>query len=117
MTGPSLCRGDVVIVDFGELAKVRPAVIVQNDRDNRRLSNTIVAQVTSNISRAHEPTQHLVDLGHVDWSVSGLRRPSVINCSNLVCIRQAHVVRSIGKLSADTLLTIDECLKSALGIA
>ncbi len=42
-------RGDVVIVDIrtvNPLAKVRPAVIIQNDRDNGRMSNTILAQIT-----------------------------------------------------------------------
>lgn len=58
--------------------KVRPAVVVQCDRDNARMSNTIAVQVTSNLSRAHEPTQYLIDSTHRDWLGSGLRRPSVI---------------------------------------
>lgn len=73
-------RGDVVVVDFAPTqpnAGVRPALIVQNDRDNNRTTNTIVAQITSNISRAHEPTQFLIDQNHPDWLQSGLHRPSV----------------------------------------
>lgn len=67
-------RGDVVIVNFqptAQKAKTRPALIVQNDRDNARMANTIVAQVTSNIRRAHEDTQLLIDQKHADWSRSG----------------------------------------------
>lgn len=49
-------RGDVVLVDFpytsGLEAKVRPAVVVQNDRDNQRLTKTVVAMVTGNVRRA-----------------------------------------------------------------
>jgi mRNA-degrading endonuclease toxin of MazEF toxin-antitoxin module len=49
-------RGDVVIVAFpfatGGGGKNRPAVVVQCDRDKRRLSNTIVAMITGNISYA-----------------------------------------------------------------
>jgi mRNA interferase MazF len=41
-------RGDVVIVDFpfatGTSSKVRPALIVQNDRDNKQIAKTIVRQ-------------------------------------------------------------------------
>ena len=38
-------RGDVVLVDFpypsGTGSKVRPALVIQNDKDNARLVNTI----------------------------------------------------------------------------
>lgn len=117
MTEESAQRGDVVVVDFGETAKVRPAVVIQCDRDNSRLSNTIVAQITSNVSRSHEPTQLLISPNHADWQASGLRRPSVINCSNLATIRQEDVVRKIGRLSSSTLQQVDGCLKSVLDIA
>jgi mRNA-degrading endonuclease toxin of MazEF toxin-antitoxin module len=50
-------RGDVVILDhpFSDASgsKVRPALVVQADRDNARLSNTIVALITKNTSRVH----------------------------------------------------------------
>ena len=62
-------RGDVVIVDFrptNTAAKVRPAVVVQNDRDNARMKNTIIAQITSNVGRALEDTQLLIDQAHPD---------------------------------------------------
>ena len=59
-------RGDVVLVDFpftgGAGAKVRPALVVQNDRDNQRLLNTIVAQVTGMTKRSLESTQVLIEL-------------------------------------------------------
>jgi mRNA-degrading endonuclease toxin of MazEF toxin-antitoxin module len=45
-------RGEIVIVAFpfatGGGGKNRPAVVVQCDRDNRRLSNTIIAMITGN---------------------------------------------------------------------
>ncbi len=48
-------RGDVVIVDFpfadtGD-SKVRPAVVVQNDRDNKRFRKTVIAMITGNLRR------------------------------------------------------------------
>jgi mRNA interferase MazF len=49
-------RGDVVIVDFPFQdipgSKVRPALVVQNDAENQRLSNTIVAMITGNLRDA-----------------------------------------------------------------
>ncbi len=56
--------GDVVTVDFSRYDptdKVRPALVVQNDRDNTRITKTIVAQITTNIARAGEDTQYLID--------------------------------------------------------
>lgn len=97
-------------------AGVRPALVVQNDRDNARLRNTIVAQVSTNIRRAGEDTQILVDANHPDWLSSGLRHPSVVNCSTVYTIEQADVARIIGSLSTTTMLEIDECLKAALAI-
>ena len=79
-------RGDVVIVDFRPLnpaAKVRPAVLAQNDRHISRIAHTIIAQITSNLARSHEDTQLLIDQTHPDWGPSGLRLPSVINAANL----------------------------------
>src|SRR5687767_5798716 len=113
-------RGDVVIVDLrrtNPAAKVRPALVIQNDRDNRRMANTIVAQITSNLRRAGEDTQLLVDAAHPDWSASGLRHSSVVNCTTIYTVEQNHVTHTIGSLSQATMTKIDECLKAALEIA
>lgn len=110
-------RGSLVIIDFSATnprAGVRPALVVQNDVDNRRMSNTIVAQVTTNTHRASEPTQHLIDAAHADWASSGLRHTSVVNCSNLATIAKADIRKTIGTLSSATMSRIDGCLKAAL---
>jgi mRNA interferase MazF len=69
-------RGDVIIVDFpftdtGQ-SKVRPAVVVQNDRDNQRVRKTVIAMVTGNLRRRNEPTHLFVDPAHPDGASSGL---------------------------------------------
>ena len=114
-----MTRGDIVIVDFRPVnpsAGVRPALVVQNDPDNARMRNTIVTQVTTNIRRSDQGTQILIDPNHPDWATSGLRRPSVINCSNIYTIEQRDVPRIIGALSEATMKSIDEGLKFALGL-
>lgn len=60
-------RGDVVLLDFpfsdASGSKVRPAVVVQNDSLNRRLTSTIVALVTKTTHRARsEATQFLIEV-------------------------------------------------------
>lgn len=118
--GSALHRGDLVIVDFRSVNPslgVRPALVLQNDADNARMLNTIVAQVTSNVRRAAEPTQLLLDQQHPDWALSGLHRPSVVNCSNIYAVEQKHIARVIGRLSSTTMLRLGECIKTALGLA
>tara|TARA_R100000750_G_C2290158_1_gene74611 strand:- start:256 stop:606 length:351 start_codon:yes stop_codon:yes gene_type:complete len=112
-------RGEVVVVDFSityPKAGKRPALVIQSDQNNLRMQNTIVAQITTNISRAHLMTQLLIDEQHVDWKQSGLRAPSVVNCASLVTITKSDVVVQIGHLSEETMQQIDECLKDALGM-
>jgi mRNA interferase MazF len=58
-------RGDVVLVQFpfsnGSTTKKRPALVVQCDRNNKRLVNTIIAMISTNISLAGvEPSQFLL---------------------------------------------------------
>ena len=73
-------RGDLVLLNYpytnGSGSKVRPALIVQNDRDNQLLTNTIVALITKNVSRVQEPTQFLIDLATPDGRQSGLNQNS-----------------------------------------
>jgi mRNA interferase MazF len=112
-------RGDVLVVDFSVYSpseKVRPALVVQNDRDNARMKNTIVALITGNVRRVAEPTQFLIDQTHPDYSASGLHKGSVVNCSNLITVRQQDALHTIGTLSRDTMDRIDVCLKAALGL-
>ena len=113
-------RGDVVIVNFpysdGSASKVRPALVVQNDGDNARLRDTIMALITGNISRVDEPTQLLVDPGTPDGGSSGLHGPSAVLCRHLYTVRQSLAMSTIGQLSDTLMEKIDECLKEALDI-
>jgi mRNA interferase MazF len=110
-------RGEVVLVDFpygGGGSKVRPALVIQNDKDNTRLLNTIVAQITSVTRRALEPTQLLILLGSPEGQQSGLRQDSVVNCVNIATIEKAKVLRLLGSLPPATMQQVSDCLKVAL---
>jgi mRNA interferase MazF len=112
-------RGDIVTVDFSQYDprdKVRPALVLQNNRDNARMAKTIVAFITSNVRRIGEDTQYLIARGHPDFPASGLRRDSVVSCSNLYTIQQSDVTRIIGRLTQATMDQIDSCLKAALDL-
>lgn len=109
-------RGDIVVIDFpysdGSGSKVRPSLVVQNDMDDQRIRNTIVAMITGNVSHAHEPTQHLIDPAvHQGTGLSGR---SVVKCSVLVTVEQTTILRTIGSLSNAMMVPINACLKAAL---
>ncbi len=69
-------RGDVVLVFYpfasGAGGKRRPGLVVQNDADNSRMAATIVAQITTNLARAGEPSHLLIDASTKDGLRSGL---------------------------------------------
>jgi mRNA interferase MazF len=112
-------RGEVVVVDFSPTdpnAKVRPALVIQNDRDNARLQKTIVVQITGNLAGAGEDTHLLIDQNHPDWKRSGLRIPSVVSCINIATVSQGHVKKTLGSISAATMRMIEDRLKTAQGI-
>ena len=113
-------RGDVVLTFVPNVGspggKVRPAVVVQSDQNNARLNETIIAAVTSNTARVHEPTQLLIDLGTAEGATTGLLHSSAVRCERLHSIPQADIRRSIGELSGELMKRIDACLKAALAI-
>lgn len=117
----SVARGDVVILDFpqapGQPSKRRPAVVVQSDRNNGRLANSIFAMVTSNTRlAATEPAQVLIDATTPDGQRTGLSRTSAVKCENLYTLPQASVLRIIGQLSPTLLRQVDDALKASLAL-
>jgi mRNA interferase MazF len=77
-------RGDLVIVPFpfqdrpGQ--KIRPALVVQADTENRRLPNTVLAMITGNLADAGQRTTVTVDPGTPDGAGSGLAGLSLVKC-------------------------------------
>ena len=114
-------RGDIVIVEvfFSDRtgSKVRPALVVQSDFLNERLSDTIVAIITSSPRRfSGSGTQLRIDPGAEAGKSSGLRAVSVVQCENLVTIDSSLIHAKIGQLSDAAILEIERCLKVTLGI-
>jgi mRNA interferase MazF len=113
-------RGDVILAFVTNVGapggKLRPGLIVQSDHNNARLNETIIAAITSNISRVHEPTQLLIEVATPDGKASGLLHDSAVRCERLHTIPQSDVRRVIGSLSSSLMQQIDNCLKAALGI-
>jgi mRNA interferase MazF len=113
-------RGDVVIVEIpyveGRGGKNRPALVVRNDPDNRRLTNTVVAMISGNIEHAGEATQLFIAPASPEGASSGLHGPSVVKCCNLFTVAQADIHRIIGRLSETMMTKLEGCLKVALDL-
>jgi len=115
-----LRRGDIVLVQYpfssGTGSKMRPALVVQPDENNRRLSNVILAPITTTIHRQNQPTQYLLDHSSPAGKAAGLRHTSVVSCENLSTVAQSLVQRRLGELPTASMQHVNECLKSALGL-
>ena len=113
-----LQRSDVVLVQFpfssGVGAKLRPALVVQSDRNNVRLANVILAAITSTTHRVHEVTQVFLDLNTPDAKHSGLLFSSAVTCENLATVELRLVTRVIGKLPPQIMQQVDDCLRASL---
>ncbi len=115
-----MLRGDVVLCQLPMPStlltqfKLRPAVVVSKNANNRRLDDLVVAPCTSNVSHGKEPTQYLI--GGVELSNAGVVVPSAVRCEALMTIPKTMVLRVVGHLSTSALAAIDECLKDALAL-
>ena len=117
----NVIRGDIVLVSVpfasGKGAKIRPVLVIQSDDNNARLMNTIVAGISSNVSRVQfEKTQHLIDVSTVAGQDSGLRFNSAVACEYLATIEQSRILKRLGALPAAEMQSIDACIKASLGI-
>jgi mRNA interferase MazF len=94
--------------------KLRLAVIVSKDENNRRLDDVIIAPCSSKISRHREPTQYLIEGSEI--AAAGIRVPSVVRCETLFTLPKALIIRTLGRLSDAAMIAVDVCLRDALAL-
>lgn len=98
----------------GKGAKRRPCLIVQNDADNQKLVNTVIAQITSTLRRAGDKSHLLIEVTTPEGQQSGLLHDSVVSCNNLATIEQNLIDKVIGSLSIALMQKVNDCLRAAL---
>jgi mRNA interferase MazF len=112
-------RGDVVLVDYPYSdrtgSKIRPCVVVQNDRNNQRLDDTIVVTISRRTQTA-EPTQLLILAASKEGKQAGLLSDSSVRCENILSVDLSFVKRKIGTLTSDLMDKVDACLKESLDL-
>jgi len=115
-------RGDVVLAEFPFVdpgkarRKRRPALVVQQDRYNRRRSVVIVAAITSTRSHRDLPCKVPVAKDSPGGRQAGLRLDSVVDCQTLVTIPREEIVQRLGRFPPEIMHLIDDALRDALGL-
>ena len=112
-------RGEIVLVLFPDsnlrTAKRRPALIVQADNLNTGLNQTIVAMISSNISRANHPARMRLVLNSTEGRQAGILMDSVVMADNLATIREIEIDRRLGILSE--MKDVDVSLRHTLALS
>lgn len=111
-------RGDIIIVlfPFGDLYQVkrRPALVVQADDVPSDLGKVIVAQISSNTSRAAQPSRVLIQLTDALAIGTNLRQDSVVLTDLLATIDLNLIDRKIGQMPS--MDAVNTALKKTLAL-
>jgi mRNA interferase MazF len=102
-------RGDVVIVDLGMAAKVRPCVVVSVRRPDARRAMSVVVPLTTEI-RGGECE---VPFPKPAW----LRQESVVNVLGIAGVDNARITRRLAAFPAGSLAKIETVCARMLGLA
>jgi len=110
-------RGDVYLVALdptqgSEIAKTRPAVVIQNDIGNRFSDVTIVAPVTSKYDSELYPTEVLVRAPE-----GGLKTDSVVLLNQIRAVDKRRLSRRLGTLHPSTMALLNDALAISVGLA
>lgn len=111
-------RGEVVLVLFPDsnlrTAKRRPALIIQANNLNTGLSQTIVAMITSNMSRADHPSRVKLLLNSPEGRRANILMDSVVMTDNLATVIQNEIDRVLGGL--DDMSEVEGALRHTLAL-
>lgn len=90
----------------------RPVLIVQSDDFNKSKINTVLAvALTSNLALASAPGNL-----RVSARASGLRKPSVVNVSQVITLDKRFLAERIKALDKDTMSQVDDGLRLVLAL-
>lgn len=109
-------RGDIYLAvlsdaNGSEQGKVRPVVVIQNNRGNKYSPTTIVACLSSKVySKHHLPTHHLLPEG------LGLKYKSMVMCEQIRVLDKSRLIKKITKLDKRHMMHIDRRIKISLDL-
>lgn len=101
-------RGDVVLVDLGMAAKVRPAVVISVPEPDSQRNMAVVVPLTTEI-RGGECE---VSFSKPPW----LRQESVVNVLGIAGVDNARIQRRLSSFPKEKLAEIESTLRRMLGL-
>lgn len=104
----SFDRGDVVIVDLGMAAKVRPCVVVSANSPGRPRNMSVVLPMTTEVRGG--------DFEIAFTKPAWLRQASVINLLGIADVDNSRVERRVAAFPADKMQEIESKLRRLLGL-
>lgn len=111
---PIVYRGEIYYADLSpvigsEQGGLRPIVIIQNDMGNKHAPTTIVAPITSQISKKLLPT-------HIPFNGCGLAKDSIILLEQIRTIDKSRLQQKMGHLPPEKIEVVDTAIKTSLGL-
>lgn len=109
-------RGEIYLADLSpvvgsEQGGFRPVLVIQNDIGNKFGPTVIVAAITSQISKAKQPT-------HIEISERkfNIERASVIMTEQIRTLDKQRLTTKVATLDRETMEEVDLALKVSLGL-
>jgi mRNA interferase MazF len=110
-------RGEIYLVSFDptlghEIKKTRPALIIQNDVGNRYSPLTIVAAITSKVSRVPYPVEVVIEAS----GASGLDIRSAIRLDQIRTVDRQRLIKRLGVIEPGTMAKVNQAIQVSLGL-
>jgi len=105
---PSFSRGDVVVVDLGMVAKVRPCVVVSINTPDQQRNMSVVVPMTTEIRGGNCE----VAFPKPAW----LRQESVVNLLGIAGVDNSKIERRIGAFPEERMREVEAKLTRLLGL-
>lgn len=108
-------RGDIYYARLGKSegsvqSKIRPVVIIQNDKGNKYSSTVIVATITSKSQKKKsQPT-------HVIFNADGLRTRSVVQLEQIMTIDKCQLLNYVSTMGGSPMKRVNRAIKESLDV-
>jgi mRNA interferase MazF len=95
-------------------SKRRPALVLAVAQSSQQ--DVIVAFISSVIPSTLKSTEYLIEVSHPDFSLTGLRKDSVVKLDKLATLDIAIFTGELGAVSDVMFDKIKDCLRNALDL-
>ena len=112
---PIVNRGEIYYANLSpsqgsEQGGLRPTLIIQNNVGNRHAPTTIIAPLTSRLTKRPLPTHVVLNAD------CGLSCESVVLCEQIRVIDKSRLSTRLGEVDSATMERVDAALKISLGL-